>query len=227
MDVEEEEEDDEEEKKRRDRHRRLREKSVQLEDQEIFYSPFVQTHRSESNFLKRNDDPTIKYPTKYTAEYNLLDRSPLSVLRHTYESFIEQEQLRRSFFNSVGLASLSTFFASFLTLTFKFEDDLEVSCDDVDGKFSIKNIVQGSSEALSAALDGYKFLPLFLLLAYTAFLVERWRSFLVTCHTIQGSIHDIGKKTFQSTNQANSFSFSHTADYFVFFTAFQLLYSFC
>jgi len=40
--------------------------------------------------------------------------------------------------------------------------------------------------------DGYKFLPIFLLLAYMGFLVERWRQFLLTCHTIQGRIHDIG-----------------------------------
>lgn len=40
--------------------------------------------------------------------------------------------------------------------------------------------------------DGYKFLPIFLLLAYMSFLVNRWRMFLATCHSIQGRIHDIG-----------------------------------
>jgi hypothetical protein len=44
---------------------------------------------------------------------------------------------------------------------------------------------------LQAVIDSYKFLPLFLLLAYIGFLVDRWRQFMVTCHIIQGRLHDV------------------------------------
>ncbi len=105
----------------------------------------------------------------------------------------EQKQFQNSLFNALGLAFLSSSLTSIIILLFKYEDELEAFCPHVDTWFSAKHDVQGSSEALKTAIDAYKFLPLFLLLAYTAFLVERWRSFLVTCHSIQGSIHSIGE----------------------------------
>ncbi len=174
-------------------------KNVENDDHEeeeediMFSSPFVRTYRSEFNFLKRNDDPTIEYPCSYTDVYDLLDRSPMSILRHTYRSFTEQKQFQKSLLNALGLAFLSSSLTSLIILLFKYEDELEAFCPYADRWFSVKHVVQGSSEALKTAIDAYKFLPLFLLLAYTAFLVERWRSFLVTCHSIQGSIHSIGE----------------------------------
>ena len=49
-----------------------------------------------------------------------------------------------------------------------------------------KDWIMGHSAPFRTAIDAFKFLPTFLLLAYIAFLVDRWRQFLVTCHSLQG-----------------------------------------
>jgi len=49
----------------------------------------------------------------------------------------------------------------------------------------------GVSGSLLSAIKLFNFLPITLMLAALAFLVARWRRFMVTCHIIQGRIHDI------------------------------------
>ena len=51
-----------------------------------------------------------------------------------------------------------------------------------------KEWIMGHINPFDSAIDAFKFLPIFLILAYAAFLllVDRWRTFMVLCHTIQG-----------------------------------------
>ena len=52
--------------------------------------------------------------------------------------------------------------------------------------------IRENGQALKGTIDAFKFLPIFLLVAYVGFLVDRWRKFMVECHTIQGRIKDFG-----------------------------------
>ena len=47
-------------------------------------------------------------------------------------------------------------------------------------------------ETMSETYDDYKFFPIFLLVGYTGYLVNKFKDWMVNCHTIQARIHDIG-----------------------------------
>lgn len=78
----------------------------------------------------------------------------------------------------------------------KYERHLEKDCEflehEEDPSIQLKNFIMGLKSPFTFAVTSYKFLPIFLLLAYIAFLVDRWRNFMVVCHTIQGRLHDLG-----------------------------------
>jgi hypothetical protein len=153
--------------------------------------PLFSTHRSEDNFLRSNDDPAIHYPSTYLSEYIPMDKSAISTMKHMAKAFMGQRQMRFVFTRSAGLAFLTSSLTTLLYMNFRYEDDMSEFCPNTE-IFELKDWLQGSSKALVATADGFKFFPIFLLLAYTAFLVDRWRTFLVTCHSMQGSIHSIG-----------------------------------
>ena len=154
--------------------------------------PLLSTHRSEGNFLRSNDDPIIQFPSPYLAEYTPIDKNAVSTLKHMTRAFMEQRQLRIVFIRSAGLAFLTSSLTTLLLMSFRYEDDMSEFCPNTE-IIELKNWLQGSSKALSATVDGFKFFPIFLLLAYTAFLVDRWRRFLVACHSIQGRLSSIGQ----------------------------------
>ena len=52
----------------------------------------------------------------------------------------------------------------------------------------VKDWLMGHAGSFGSAIDAFKFLTVFLLLAYTAFLVDRWREFMIICHAIQGKL---------------------------------------
>jgi len=45
---------------------------------------------------------------------------------------------------------------------------------------------------MTATYDDYKFFPIFLLVGYTGYLVNKFKDWMVNCHTVQARIHDIG-----------------------------------
>jgi hypothetical protein len=165
--------------------------TVDLDEVIIEDSPFTLTHRSENNFLMKNDDPDIEYPNAYPPEYALLERNSFAIFKHTVESIRDQKQFQRVLLVSSGLALLTSGLTSLVATAFRYEEEVAMVCPESD-HIHIKMWVAGNMKAISTTLDGYKFFPVFLLLAYTAFLVDRWRNFLIVCHSIQGRLHDIG-----------------------------------
>jgi hypothetical protein len=166
--------------------------TIELLDEVIIQdSPFTLTHRSENNFLMKNDDPDIEYPNAYPPEYTLLERGGFAIVKHTFESIRDQKQFRRVLVVSSGLSLLTGSLTSLVAMAFRYEEEVAMVCPESD-HIHFKMWVSGNINAIGTTLDGYKFFPVFLLLAYTAFLVDRWRNFLVVCHSIQGRIHDIG-----------------------------------
>lgn len=73
----------------------------------------------------------------------------------------------------------------------KYEYYLQEACEDgidfdasEDHALHFKGWIMGQQGPYNAAITSYKFLPIFLLLAYIAFLVQR--DFMVTCHKLCG-----------------------------------------
>lgn len=149
---------------------------------------FLSTHRSQSNFLKNNDNPTIEYPSIYSSEYEPISRN-MSVLMK-YLNAPDRDYLSL-ICTAAGAAFWASFSASLLTMYFRYEDYMIDSCPDIDF-VEIKSWFLANSKAMTDSLQTIKFLPLFLLVSYTLFIVDRWRTFLITCHTIQGRIQNIG-----------------------------------
>lgn len=78
----------------------------------------------------------------------------------------------------------------------KYECHLKEDCEfldhEQDSAIQLKSFIMGMRSPFTFAVTSYKFLPIFLLLAYIAFLVDTWRNFMVVCHTIQGRLHNLG-----------------------------------
>eukprot|EP00594_Rhizosolenia_setigera_P006378 CAMPEP_0178944326 /NCGR_PEP_ID=MMETSP0789-20121207/3086_1 /TAXON_ID=3005 /ORGANISM="Rhizosolenia setigera, Strain CCMP 1694" /LENGTH=371 /DNA_ID=CAMNT_0020624031 /DNA_START=681 /DNA_END=1796 /DNA_ORIENTATION=+ len=97
------------------------------------------------------------------------------------------------------LAMCATIASSFIAMFHKYEYYLQEACEDgidfdasEDHALHFKGWIMGQQDPYNAAITSYKFLPIFLLLAYIAFLVQRWRDFMVTCHSLQGRFGDLG-----------------------------------
>jgi len=156
------------------------------------------TFRSEGNFLKSNFDSDIIFPSNYKPEYvpTMSSTSPRFGVTLILFMFNSRE-ISNVFMHATGLALLSSAISSVVALMLKYENFREAaSC--AEGAFLAvmdRLASQESVEAVTKTIDNYKFLPLFLVLAYTAFLVERWREFLQTCYSIQGRLQDIGLLT--------------------------------
>ncbi len=69
-------------------------------------------------------------------------------------------------------------------MMFRFDRDKSDNCENTGG--NINDWIMGFENPYASAIDAFKFLPTFMMLAYVAFLVDRWRKFMVTCHEIQG-----------------------------------------
>jgi len=53
-------------------------------------------------------------------------------------------------------------------------------------------LVDVMKDSISNVLLCFRFLPAFLLLGLLSFIVDRWRGFLLNCHSLQARIHDVG-----------------------------------
>ena len=162
-------------------------------------SPIFQTFRSEANFRKRNDDPTIKYPCLNGTEYVTMYQgegsiSTFTVLKTMYlRKNTMESTARNTLFPCIGVALLSSTFAALLVKGSSFERIMsKQECPDRSQTLFLENFIQKLQPLVRETINGYKFLPLFLLIGYIAFLVGRWRKFMECTHNIQGRIHNIG-----------------------------------
>ena len=155
--------------------------------------PLFATHRSEENFLKQNDDESIKYPSEYQPEYVTLHQNNGATALNVCISIFSQQQSKDMIRNSAGFALLAAGMSSFFGIFFSYGHYVKENCP---GKGEIlarlKDWLIDGAESQAFILDSFKFLPLFLVLAAFAFLVDRWKVFMLTCHLIQGRIQDIG-----------------------------------
>ena len=168
--------------------------SWQLQSRSIT-SPVFKTKRSEENFMKGNVNETIEYPSDYQPEYITLNQNngaTATGVLHTIFSQIESQDMIRT---SAGFAFLSAGISSFCGMYFSYGEYIQENCAEgygADMHENIKTWLLSGADALDHTVDSFQFLPIFLVLAAFGFLVDRWQRFMVTCHTIQGRLHDIG-----------------------------------
>jgi len=152
------------------------------------------TFRSEANFLKSNFDTDIMFPSDYKPEYVPITSSASSRFALIKLMFTSCE-ITTVIMRAAGLSLFSSSISSAIRLFLRYEDFLEAgSCVKEEAFTIVRDRITNleSVKAITVTIDNYKFLPIFLVLAYTAFLVERWRDFLQTCYSTQGAIQDIG-----------------------------------
>ena len=154
-------------------------------------SALVKTIRTEANFIKSNADDNVIFPSSHGPEYQLITKWNIrTVFRVGCNIICFNDQGVEMITACTGFAALSSFIASCLSLLYKYEYDM-TKCTKDHYIVGLRKWFDGNMAALDIAIDGFKFLPLFLILAYVAFLVDRWRIFMVACHTIQGRIKDL------------------------------------
>ncbi|GFH57868.1 hypothetical protein CTEN210_14344 [Chaetoceros tenuissimus] len=167
---------------------------------QLAVEPLDRTLRTEENFIKGNRDLDIEFPSEYPPEYEPVNYVSLTEFMRTIVF-----TMRHDLYTSIAvhkcavLAMCATIASSFIAMLHKYEYYLQEACEDgidfeasEDHALHFKGWIMGQRGPYNAAITSYKFLPIFLLLAYIAFLVQRWRDFMVTCHSLQGRFGDIG-----------------------------------
>ena len=155
-------------------------------------SPLCKTFRSEKNFIMSNVHPDLIIPSSHDPEYEPIPEWSVGLVLHTAgKAFLQWENNQNMVMNNLGLAFFASSFASLLAMVFRYEEDM-AECNPEHHIIGTKQWLGGNTRALSSTIDAFKFLPIFLLIAYIGFLVDRWRNFMVSCHTIQGRIKDLG-----------------------------------
>eukprot|EP00554_Chaetoceros_debilis_P001214 CAMPEP_0194096470 /NCGR_PEP_ID=MMETSP0149-20130528/57358_1 /TAXON_ID=122233 /ORGANISM="Chaetoceros debilis, Strain MM31A-1" /LENGTH=594 /DNA_ID=CAMNT_0038782445 /DNA_START=259 /DNA_END=2041 /DNA_ORIENTATION=+ len=157
--------------------------------------PLSNTDRSERNFVKNVADATILYPSKSRPEYvpyphlNFFEHIQTKIFVTSNDEYIQSRMV-----SCAALAFLSSAASSSLAMLFKHERHKQDCMEGLELEYtsSTKEWFLGQKDPFAETLDSFKFLPIFLILAYIAFLVNRWRDFMITSHTIQGKIQDVG-----------------------------------
>lgn len=155
---------------------------------------FVDSTRTLDNFVRSNTHPALVLPNAYEPEYTPFDTVgsfypisgflPVKHLSHfVYASVMSVSIL----FGSLGLALVCGSLSSFLWLAIQYEG----ACSGNADPNALSDWVIQVGNAFENVASDYKFYPIFLLVGYIAFIVSRWREFMVNCHAIQGRIHDI------------------------------------
>ena len=156
-------------------------------------SPVFCTQRSEENFMKKNQDATVDYPSDYQPEYITVHQNNGATTAKVLKSIFSSKESMDMVRSCTGFAFLSSGISSLFGIFFAYGEYLDQNCGDARVSYiHIKAWLIGGTAALDKTVESFKFLPIFLVLAAFAFLVDRWQRFMVTCHTIQGRLHDIG-----------------------------------
>jgi len=155
---------------------------------------FVKTQRTETNFCRNNADPGLVLPLPYEPEYEPV--FPQSVVMPV-TGFLLVNTLEQVFspqactivLGSLGWALLCSSVSTVIVLAIRYEEACGArGFSDPD---SIYFWVESMATASGKMLADYRFFPIFLIVGYIAFVVERWREWFANCHVMQGRLHDI------------------------------------
>ena len=177
---------------KKERFRKFKRKSKQLDRKgdtrrllELHDEPLTDTSRSESNFMKTNADSDINFPSKALPEYVPSPNISIMEFLRTLSCILHHDRsTKNKVIACTALSLFSSSASSILAMMFRLDRLRDDNACNADG--NIKDWILGFETPYGSAIDAFKFLPTFLILAYVAFLVDRWRTFMVTCHEIQG-----------------------------------------
>lgn len=147
--------------------------------------------------MKPNREIGISHPSNYPPEYKPLSYiSTFDLIKTVYNIFKYDVYTRIAVLKCLVMSICVSIASTFIAMLHKYENGRMEVCDgeinvSEDTALMFKEWIISMTGGLQAVIDSYKFLPLFLLLAYVGFLLDRWRQFMVTCHIIQGRLHDI------------------------------------
>ena len=156
-------------------HTRRMENAVVVAFREsLLQSVFVSHVRRESNFLKSNLDPELKWQPPSPPErshYTICFRTLMSILTNSYP-------VLDAIYNSFAIAFIAVGFSNFVWYA------------NIEGN-NASRLVFVVKQSVRDVLQNFRFFPAFLLLGLLSFIVSRWREFLVTYHVIQARIQDV------------------------------------
>ena len=154
---------------------------------------FVNTRRSESNFIRSNTNPFLEIPNPYGPEYEPQEEVgsfyPItsfweSSLSHVKDITVADFSL---VVGTLGIAMCSSALSTYLWLDVYYERSCSVYANN-ETAFDWFNQIAG---AVAAIISNFMFYPIFMITGYIAYVVVRWRDFLVNGHTIQARLHDV------------------------------------
>jgi len=149
------------------------------------------TIRSEENFMKSNFDEGINFPSDYLPEYTPAHSMNFFQFgKVLFRFIITSSEVMRIIRISAGFALMSSSMSSIIAIILKYED--YYGEDLCENSWNVRESLLGYAAPFRATIDSFKFLPIFLVLAYIAFVVERWRMFMRQTRRIMGRIHDLG-----------------------------------
>jgi hypothetical protein len=159
-------------------------------EQDVSETAFVTTLRTEKNFIKDTSDKTLVYPKMYPAEYipRGVESTVLPVsgfLGEMWHLAISCNLLISVYLGSTGWAMICSGFSSLLWIVVDYERNCVVQ------QSYIEDWIETVGLSLARVRNDYDFYPVFLLIGYIGYVVQRWREFMVNCHECQAKIHDV------------------------------------
>ena len=151
---------------------------------------FLITERTEANFIRNNADEKLVVPSPYGPEYkpNFSNNVIFPVTGFFFRNFgIFSATLTSILLGSLGLAIVSSAFSTMIYLFIRYEDQ----CSNNEDPAAFYTWVRDVGSAFSKILADFRFLPIFLIVGYIGFVVERWRNWMVNCHVTQARLHDV------------------------------------
>lgn len=151
---------------------------------------FVTTRRTVSNFIRNNSDPDLQIPNAYAAEYmpKFVGRGVYPVSGFLPEcgrwTMVGSSVFRASWIGSLGWAMVCSGISTLLWNLVHYEQTCHPETT------FIRDWIDSIGGAFDILRGDYDYYPIFLIVGYLAFVVSRWREFMVNCHTIQAKLHD-------------------------------------
>jgi len=137
---------------------------------------FTSHVRTESNFVRDNDDQELVLPPTCPPERASQTFSTIVL----YQLLLGSPAVRSALLDALGAALIAGSFCSITWL-------LKLS----GGSVALEFIVVAQEQS-STLVSSFNFFPTFLMLGLLTFTANRWREQLVNCHSVQGRIQDIG-----------------------------------
>lgn len=167
----------------------------QQEHQRDIDHAFVETLRTEENFLRDPSDPALVLPRSSENEYQPEDPGPgwfafttLSLLRSP-RYLLYVQYIHAILIGSAGWGCLSSAASTLLWLALSREEYC-VTAGLAAGR-PAEQFVQQMADGFRVVTSNYQFLPTFLLVGYISYMLLRWRTWMVNCHRIQSGLHNV------------------------------------